>query len=614
MSGNAREVTGLGDLQAPVADPVCRRRFPWPEKAGRFCAVVVGALLADCLFSREGLAESATSDPVFQEVAQDVGLDFRHFSGATGEFYLPEVMGSGVAVLDYDADGDLDVYFLQGALLDPKKSVGDSLFPWPEDHPPANRLFRNLLIEEGRLRFQDVTSEALVGDRGYGMGAATGDYDNDGDLDLYVTNSGPNVLYRNNGDGTFTDVTLQAGTGHPRWSTSAAFFDYDLDGDLDLFVTNYVDFHQKSNKECWSTAGQRDYCNPSAYEPLSDRLFQNLGSGKFLDVTEEAGIGLALGPGLGVVCADFDSDGWLDVYVANDGTANQLWKNKGDGTFEDLGLVSGAAYNATGLPEAGMGVTAGDFDDDGDEDIFVTHLTRQTNTLYVNDGAAQFRDDTIRYGLAGSSHSYTGFGTEWFDYDNDGRLDLFVANGAVYRIASLRGEIHPYHQNNLLFHNGLFGDGQEGKLHEAAAAGAALTLLEVSRGAAFGDIDNDGDVDIVVANNSGPARLLLNQAGSRRHWLQVRLQGVKSNRDGMGARVGLLREGKPPLWRRVHTDGSYLSSNDHRVHFGLGDQSIVQGVVVHWPGGRSERWDEVASDQILNLQEGSGKSLAAGPN
>ena len=540
--------------------------------------------------------------PLFGEVARETGLDFQHFTGATGEFLFHENMGSGVALLDYDGDGDLDVYFLQGAFLDPQKSLSDALFPPLTDGPPRNQLFRNELVESGQLRFVNVTRQAGVGEQGSGMGAAVADYDNDGDWDLYVTNFGSNVLYRNNSNGTFTDVTSQAGVDDERWSSSAAFLDYDLDGDLDLFVTNYVSFTILGNKACQNSLGERDYCSPKIYPPMPDRIFRNEGDGRFSNVTEAAGIVTAFGKGLGVVCADFNADGWIDIYVANDQTPNQLWINRGDGTFEDTGLVSGTAYNADGLVEAGMGVSAGDFDSDGDEDLFMTHLIKETNTLYVNDGTASFSDRTRQFSLAASSFPYTGFGTEWFDYDNDGDLDLFIANGAVYIVESLRGEPYPFHQKNQLFRN------EEGKTFRevTAEAGSALALSEVSRGAAFGDIDNDGDIDIVVANNNGPGRLLLNEAGSGRHWLEVRLQGVQSNRHGMGARVGVIRKGQRPLWRRAYTDGSYASANDPRVHFGLGQDAKMEAVVVEWPGGKKEMWNDVGADRIVLLRQGTG--------
>ena len=515
---------------------------------------------------------------------------------------MAEIMGAGGALFDYDGDGDLDVFLLQGALLDEKKKLGEAKFPPPAGWKPGHRLFRNDLAPSGKLRFTDVTESAGVGHRGYGMGAAVGDYDNDGDPDLYVTSFGPNVLYRNNGDGTFADVTQEAGVDDPRWSTSAAFLDYDRDGDLDLFVCNYIDFTLKGNKRCFAPSGEPDYCAPAAYRPAPARLFRNDGGGKFADVTQAAGVGAAFGPGLGVTCADFDSDGWSDIYVANDGAANLLWLNRRDGTFTEGGLMAGAAYGEDGNARAGMGVTSGDIDNDGDEDLLVTNLTREGSTLYLNQGRGVFRDATVEFNLARPSFLMTGFGAGWFDYDNDGRLDLFVANGAVTLLPALRGSPYPFHQRNQLFSNA----GKEFR-EVSDAAGPALRLSEVSRGAAFGDLDNDGDVDVLVTNNNGPARLLLNQVGSRAHWLMVRLVGVKDNRDGVGARVAVLRKDQPPLWRRAHTDGSYLSASDVRVHFGLGAKADLEGVMVQWPSGGREVWTDVRADSIVTLRQGGGR-------
>ena len=546
--------------------------------------------------------------PIFREVAQEVGLDFHHFIGATGEYFFPEITGSGVGLFDYDGDGDLDVYFLQGTMLDKTKQMSQSLFPFPGQEPACNRLFRNELNEKGELRFSDVTGEAGAGHEGYGMGIAVGDYDNDGHLDFYVTNYGPNVLYRNDGDGTFTDVTREAGVDDSRFSASSAFLDYDSDGDLDLYVANYLSFTAKGNRKCGGAG--RDYCSPSVYQPLPDRLFRNEGDGKFTDVSEEAGLGTALGHGLGVIAGDFNFDDRLDIYVANDGTPNQLWVNQGDGTFEDLGLISGVAYNLDGLAEAGMGVTAADFDGDGDEDLFVTHNRQETNTLYLNGGQGGFSDATDRFRLANPNVASTGFGTLWFDYDNDGLLDLFVANGDVALDDRQQDSAYPYAQKNQLFRN----DGT-GRYQEIGPdlAGPGLDLVEVSRGAAFGDIDNDGDIDIVIANNNGPARLLLNRIGSRNHWLGVRLQGEKSLNAGIyQARVGVIREGRKPLWRRCRTDGSFLSANDGRVFFGLGPSADLKEVVVYWLDGHCEMWNEVGADQFVTLRRNSGR--ACGPN
>ena len=564
--------------------------------------LVIIVVLGFCPLPR--FLSAAAGPPVFREAAQETGLDFHHFIGATGEYFFPEIMGSGVGMLDYDRDGDLDLYFVQGAILDPAKEVSQSVFLFAGEGPPRNRLFRNELNPAGELRFTDVTREAGVGHTGYGMGMAVGDYDNDGHPDLYLTNFGSNVLYRNGGDGTFTDVTRDAGVDDPRYSASSTFLDYDSDGDLDLYVANYVSFTIKGNRRCGGD--RRDYCAPGVYQPLPDRLFRNEGNGRFTDRSEEAGLGRAFGAGLGVVAVDLDLDRRVDVYVANDGTPNQLWINQGDGTFQDQGLVSGTAYNIDGVAEAGMGVTAADFDGDGDEDLFVTHNKKETNTLYLNGRRAGFADATSRFGLANASVPYSGFGTLWFDYDNDGWLDLFVANGAVVVDDRQPADSpYPYAQENQLFR----GDGT-GRSREIGSnvAGPALELVEVSRGAAFGDIDNDGDVDIAVSNNNGPARLLLNQVGSRNHWLGVRLLADGSARPAVDqAKVALFRKGRDPLWRRCHRDGSYLSANDSRVIFGLGSSKDVERVEVHWPDGLCESWSGVGADRYITLRKGKGR-------
>jgi hypothetical protein len=435
------------------------------------------------------------------------------------------------------------------------------------------------------------------------MGAAVGDYDNDGDLDLFVTSFGPETLYRNNGDGTFTDVTSQAGVSDPLWSTSAVFLDYDRDGDLDLFVANYLDFTIAGNKSCTDALGARDYCGPRAYRPAPDRLYRNEGNGRFSNVTESAGISAADGAGLGVAAGDYNGDGWLDLYVANDATPNQLWINRHDGTFADEGVLSGSALNAAGNPEGSMGIASGDFDGDGDEDLFVTNIVGETFALYVNDGRGSFEDARLRSGLASPTAAFTGFGTDWFDYDNDGWLDLFVANGAVNTIEAQRGQPSPFRMTNQLFHN----SGAGRFVETTAAAGPAFARPEIGRGAAFGDIDNDGDIDIVVTNNNGPVRLLINQATSTAHWLQVRLEQAPGNRFGFGGRIGVERAGRPTLWRRVKTDGSYLSASDARVHFGLGPSASLDAVVVQWPDGKQERWSGLAGDRLVTLRRGTGR-------
>jgi len=566
----------------------------------RCVPLAVLSLLGGPLFPQSTLS-------FFEDGAREAGLDFEHFIGATGSYYTPEILGSGVAVLDFDNDGDLDVYFLQGVRLGKPDSGKALLFEPPKKHWPGNRLFRNELVPTKQLRFVDVTEKAGVqGNGSYGMGAAVGDYDNDGDPDIFVSNFGPDLLLRNNGDGTFTDVSAKAGIADDAFSASATFTDYDRDGNLDLFVTRYYGFTTEANRECLNSSGGRDYCGPGEYPPLPDRLYHNEGNGVFTDVTRTAGIEAAFGNGLGVAAADFNRDGWPDIYVANDKTANQLWVNKQDGTFRDDGLLAGCAYSADGRAEAGMGVTVADYDEDGDEDIFVTHLRGEKSTLYRNDGTGLFDDVTVLTGLAQASLPFTAFGTHWFDYDNDGHLDLFSANGEVRVLEELRDKAFPYGQRNQLFHN----DGAQYR-DVGSRAGPSFGLAEASRGAAFGDIDNDGDIDIVVANANGPARLLLNQIGAGRHWLKIRLEGVKSNRDGHGALVSLVREGKPPIIRHAATDGSYLSANSSWLHFGLGGESDLMShpllrVEVKWPDGSQESLIVTKPDLAITLREGEG--------
>jgi hypothetical protein len=399
---------------------------------------------------------------------------------------------------------------------------------------------------------------------------------------------------------------VAAGVGDDRWSTAATFLDYDRDGDLDLFVVNYVDFSIAANKQCFDPVGARDYCGPRSYRTVPDRLFRNEGGGRFTDVTEAAGITKADGAGLGVATGDYNGDGWLDLFVANDATPNQLWMNQKNGTFLDEGVLAGVALNGAGNPEGSMGIASGDPDADGDEDLFVTNIIGETFALYENDGHATFEDARARWGVAQPTAAFTGFGTDWIDYDNDGWLDLFMTNGAVNLIEAQRGQPNPFRMKNLLFHN----TGSLRLTNVSAEAGPAFAMDQTGRGAAFGDVDNDGDTDIVVTNNGGAVRLLINQAAAGAHWLQLRLE-QPGNRQGIGALVGIERAGKPTLWRRVKTDGSYASANDSRIQAGLGSSVSVTAVVVHWPDGRRERWTGIQADRLVTLQRGTGQMLPA---
>ncbi len=555
-------------------------------------------------------ATGPDTDPGFDEVARQVGIDFVHFNGMSGELYYPEVVGPGGALFDYDNDGDLDIYRAQGHMLGPGKTRADATFPPPPGEDLRDRLFRNDLVvrDDGTpvLRFVDVTRESGIFGDGYGIGVATGDVDNDGWTDLYVTNWGHNRLLRNQGNGQFEDITARAGVNDSRLSVSAAFVDYDRDGWLDLYVVNHVRFAIEEHEPCRAPMGGPEYCATSRYKPVPGSLFHNRGDGTFEDVSTSAGITRHFGAGLGIVTADFNGDGWTDIYVANDGDPNQLWVNQKDGSFRDDALLSGAAVNMDGAAEAGMGVDAGDFDADGDPDLFMTHDREETNTVYINDGQGWFEDRTVTAGLAGPSKGLTGFGTAWVDYDNDARLDLFIANGDVRTIAHLAqaGDPYPLDQPNQMLAN--LGNG--GFRDVSKQLGPALRLVEVSRGAAFGDVDNDGDTDVLVSNNSGPTRLLVNRVGNRNHWLGLRLID-SSGRDALGARLVVKRKSGPDLWRRARTDASYASANDPRVLVGLGASGEYQTVRVQWPSGRVERWLDLPLDQYSVLREGAGQAL-----
>ncbi|HEV7671821.1 MAG TPA: CRTAC1 family protein [Thermoanaerobaculia bacterium] len=569
------------------------------------------SLLAVTVLSAALPLAAETPAPLFVDRAADQGLVFTYRTGQSGEFYMPEIMGGGAALFDYDGDGDLDAFVVQGHPL----KLG-SLDPGPAGW---GRLFRNDLIgpkRKGTLpRFIDVTEASGIRAGGYGMGVATGDYDNDGRIDLYLANFGPNQLWHNNGDGTFTDATAKAGVDDPRWSTGATFADFDRDGRLDLFVLNYVDFAVARNAVCYGPSSKRDYCGPAVFAPVTSRLLRNRGDGTFEDVSLRSGIGKKAGPGLGVVAADLNGDGWLDLFVANDGADNFLWTNQRDGTFKEEGLISGVAVNAAGRPEAGMGIALGDADGDGDDDLLITHLTAETNTFYVNLGGGFFEDATARSGLGPPSLPMTGFGTAWLDVENDGLLDLAAFNGAVNLAGAMgQGEgLAPYAQPDQLFRNlggGKFADA-------SAAAGPAFTTPKISRGAAFGDVDNDGDTDILVVDAETPVRLLVNEAGGKNAWLGLRLVGIPAGaqtlRDLPGARVEVMRKGAPSLWRRAATDGSYESANDPRVLVGLGAASEVTGVRVFWPDGLVESFPPPPLRTYTTLVRGSGKAVPEAP-
>ncbi len=520
------------------------------------------------------------ASPWFEEGARAAGLSFEHRSGHDREFYTPEVVSGGVALFDHDDDGRLDVYLVQaGSLLVPR------------EERPGNRLFRNL----GGRRFEDVTAGSGASDQGYGIGVAAGDADNDGRCDLYVTNLGPNVLLRNERGEAFEDVTGAAGVGDPGFGSSAAFFDYDLDGDLDLFVANYLIWSVESEQPCSNGLGQRDYCAPAVYNaPAVDVLYRNAGDGSFEDVTVEAGIDAAFGTGLGVVCGDFDGDGFPDVFVANDGRLDQLWMNEGGRRFQDRALALGCAMDQDGRAKAGMGVTAADLDSDGDLDVLVSNLRRETDSLYRNDGD-YFTDVTARSGLGLVSRSFTRFGTGWADFDNDSWLDLYQANGRVASDVDGHGSSDPLAEPNLLFRGGPGMSFQECE----PRGGTRELLVHTSRGAAFGDLDNDGGIDLVVANRDAAPYLLWNRA-VRGRWLSVRVLDAEG-RDALGAQVQVVF-GERTLRREVRSAYSYCSASDARAHFGLGSGTSAVRLEVRWPDGEVLEREVSQLDRVLEVR------------
>ena len=542
------------------------------------------------------LAQASAAQPQFTDQIETSGIAFQHTFGDLEKKYILEAHGTGAAFFDYDNDGDLDLYVVNGS----------TFATYQHKSGPGNVLYAN----NGNGTFVNATARAGVGDAGWGAGCAVGDYDNDGDLDLYVTNYGPNILYRNKGDGRFADI--RAGVGGDDYSASAVFFDYDNDGDLDLYVTNYVvfDVHDMPDEtfqeeNCVFLGGIRVYCGPKGMPSAGDILYRNDGNGVFADVTASAGISAANDYyGLGVVPADYDNDGDLDLFVANDETPNVLFQNNSDGTFEDVALLAGVAYNADGDEEAGMGVDFGDFDNDGDEDLYVTNFFRETNTLYENEGQGTFMDITTMAGLAAPTLSLLGWGTRFFDYDNDGDLDLFVANGHVYPQVDRVPTGSSYRQPNQLFSN----QGKGEFLEVSAQSGPGLGIEKVSRGASFGDYDNDGDVDVFVVNLNDAPSLLRNDGGNSHNWLTIQVFGTRVNRGGVGARIRLVAGGKPQ-WRTINGASSYLSHNDIRAHFGLGKQERADLIELTWPDGSTQSVSNVPANHFLVVRQGEGHAI-----
>ena len=520
---------------------------------------------------------------VFTDVTQDSGIKFKHYNGRSQRRHIVETMGAGAAFLDYDNDGFLDLYIINGGSLEDKKSRVAY----------GNMLYRN---NNGSGTFSDVTEKARVGDSHYGMGVAVGDYNNDGFVDIYVTNYGPNVLYQNQGDGSFADVTQKAKVGNSDWGTGCAFLDFDLDGDLDLYVVNYVEY-RTSMKPCINLkTGVIEYCHPRTFRPAKDVLYQNNGDGTFTDVTRESGVYNTIPcRGLGIGIGDCDNNGYPDIYIANDTDRNCFYLNN-EGVFEDIAFSSGTAFNKDGIPEGGMGVDIADYNKDGWLDIFVTNT--ETNTLYKSHGDGTFTDISDEASLGGVSASLVGFGTKFFDYDNDGELDIFVANGEVQEFIDPTTRKSTYPQRDQLYRSN--GDGTYTEV--SASSGKYFSKKYVGRGAAFGDYDNDGDIDLLVFNCNQSVTLLRNDGGNANNWLAVKLVGVQSNRDGIGARIRVTAEGEVRI-AEVQSAASYLSANDLRVIFGLGRKKVVDEIEVLWPGGNKQTLTNIKANQLIEITE-----------
>ena len=559
----------------------CRARPPSRPAPGRL--VLVGAhLLAFLAFP-----SAAAPQIRFSDQAEAAGVTALNVFGGMEKRYILEAHGSGAGFFDSDNDGDLDLYLVNGATFE----------TWEERSGPGNSLYRN----NGDGTFSDVAAAAGVDDAGWGAGCAVGDIDNDGDRDLYVTNYRANLLYGNRGDGTFADLTADAGVAGDDYSAGAAFFDYDNDGDLDLYVANYLRFDLRDNPrvDCDYVGGIKTYCGPLGMEGAADVLYRNDGGGRFADVTASSGVGAsAVYFGLGVLPGDFDGDGLVDLYVANDQTPNLLFRNRGDGTFGESGLVSGVAYSGDGDEEAGMGVDSGDFDGDGDPDLYVTNFFRESNTLYRNEGGGRFSDYTVQADLEAVTLTMLGWGTAFSDLDNDGDLDLFVANGHVFPEVDDAPTGTSYRQKNQVFRN----DGS-GFADVSAAAGPGLKVDKVSRGASFGDYDEDGDVDVLVVNLNDTPTLLRNDR-QEGNCLVVEVEGTKSNRDGAGAEIRV-RAGDRTRVRVVDSSGSYLSASDIRAHFGLGALEAVESVAVRWPDGSEQTVGAVPANRLLFVRQGA---------
>jgi hypothetical protein len=577
-------------MSHPHRQPVCTPRG-WNARPGILwkAAWVLPALGGAGLLVFGAASQQLAPLPVFLDVTAKSGITFQLLSSRTPQKYLIETMPGGVAMLDYDGDGRQDLFFVNGARLQDPMPAGAA--PDKSDPKFWNRLYHN----NGDGTFTDVTEKAGLRGHSYGMG----DYDNDGRPDIYVTNFGRNILYHNNGDGTFTDVTEKAGVAGGGWSASALFVDYDRDGHLDLLVTRYLDWDFARNMPCGAPeTGHPAYCHPDVFKSATHILYHNNGDGTFTDVSAKSGIAATPGRGLGSAFNDYDQDGWPDLLVANDAIAEQMFHNNRDGTFTEVGMQAGLAYDEDGQAFSGMGVAFEDYDNDGWPDIFIGDLANQKYALFHNvKGAFQYVSGLT--GVAGITMPHSGWGTGLIDYDNDGWKDLFVAQSHVMdNIEHFQGNVR-YLESLLLLRNvaGRFED-------VSAQSGEPFRTLQAARGAAFGDLDNDGQIDVVVSCLDGKPMLLRNQ-GSPNHWLTIDTVGTVSNRDGIGARLHLVGESGASQYATVTTGGSYFSASDKRVHFGLGGDRTVRSLEIAWPSGIVQKLDNPAVDRILTVREPS---------
>ena len=546
----------------------------------------LGPLLARHAFSQQSKL------PTFADITARSRITFKNEASLTSQKYLPESMCGGVAMLDYDGDGWLDLFFVNGAALEDPMPPGKQ--PDKSDPRYWNRLYHN--NHDGT--FTDVTEKAGLRGHSYGMGVAVGDYDNDGRPDIYVTNLGRNILYHNNGDGSFSDVTEKAGVAGAGWSTSACWVDYDRDGRLDLIVARYLDWDFATNIWCGARKpGYRAYCHPDQFKAVSHLVFHNNGDGSFNDVSKKCGIAMSPGKGLGVAMNDFDVDGWPDILIANDSFPQQLFRNNRDGTFTEVGLKSGLAYDEDGNTFAGMGLDFADYDNDGLPDVFIDALGSQKYALFHNVKAG-FEYVTQPTGVGGISLQHSGWGTKFFDYDNDGWKDLFVGQGHVMDNIELTQPTLRHLEPFLLMRN------VSGKFQDVTRqSGDAMIEPRAARGVAFGDLDNDGFIDVAVNCNNRPAVILRNQGANGNHWLLIDTTGSTSNRDGIGARIRLVGESGLEQFAMVSSASSYLSANDKRVHFGLGQDRRARLLEIHWLSGIVQKLEGVAADQILKVTE-----------